>query len=118
MHIALNMLFVTPTLAGGRIYCEGLLRGLAVVDQANEYTIFTREETALPPLPRERFHQLRAPISGESTVWRAYWEYARFPGEIRRGGYSLLHGLGSLSPTPRACPTVLTIHDLIYHHFP
>ena len=118
MHISLNMLFVTPTLAGGRIYCEGLLRGLAAVDRANEYTIFTREETALPPLPRERFQQLRAPIAGGSTVWRAYWEYVRLPGEIRRGGYSLLHGLGSLSPAPRACPTVLTIHDLIYHHFP
>jgi glycosyltransferase involved in cell wall biosynthesis len=30
----------------------------------------------------------------------------------------LLHGLGSLSPTPRCCSTILTIHDLIYHHYP
>jgi len=118
MRIALNMLFVAPGLAGGRIYCEGLLRGLAAVDSANEYAVFTRQETQLPSLLDRRFQQLRAPIPETSNVWRALWEYGRLPGEIRRGGFSLLHGLGSLSPVPRSCPTVLTIHDLIYLHFP
>ena len=112
------MLFVTPGLAGGRIYCEGLLRGLAALDNTNEYAIFTRHETELPPLPAGQFHQLRAPIPESSNVWRTFWEYCRLPGEIRRGSFDLLHGLGSLSPVPRSCPTVLTIHDLIYHHFP
>jgi glycosyltransferase involved in cell wall biosynthesis len=118
MRIALNMLFVTPGLAGGRIYCEGLLRGLAAVDQSNEYAVFTRADTELPRLPLERFEQLRAPVPGGSTFWRSYWEYVRLPREVRRGCFDLLHGLGSLSPAPRRCPTVLTIHDLIFHHYP
>jgi glycosyltransferase involved in cell wall biosynthesis len=118
MRIALNMLFVTPGLAGGRVYCEGLLRGLADVDNQNEYAIFTRSETELPALPTDRFHQWRAPILEWSTVGRTLWEYGRLPGVVRRGGFDLLHGLGSLSPAPRGCPTVLTIHDLIYRRFP
>ena len=43
MRVGLNMLFVAAGLAGGRIYCEGLLRGLAAVDQENEYVVYTRD---------------------------------------------------------------------------
>src|SRR5262245_8505638 len=37
MRIALNMLFVAPGLAGGRVYCEGLLKGLQAVGGEDEY---------------------------------------------------------------------------------
>jgi glycosyltransferase involved in cell wall biosynthesis len=118
MKIALNMLFVAPGLAGGRVYCEGLLGGLAAVDRANEYVIYTRRDTRLPDLPPGRFRQVRAPVSGTSTVWRTFWEYRRLPEHVRRGGFGLFHGLGTLSPAARSCPFVLTIHDLVYRHFP
>ena len=35
-----------------------------------------------------------------------------------RRGYTACHALGSLSPRLRKVPMVLTIHDLIYRHFP
>jgi glycosyltransferase involved in cell wall biosynthesis len=118
MKIAFNMLFVAPGVAGGRVYCEGLLRGLAAVDPANDYVIYTRRDTRLPDLPPERFRQVCAPVSGHSTVWRTFWEYKLLPRKVRRGGFQLFHGLGSLSPASRSCPFVLTIHDVLYRHFP
>jgi glycosyltransferase involved in cell wall biosynthesis len=118
MRIALNLLFVAPGVAGGRVYAEGLLRGLAAVDRENEYVVFTRRGILLPDLPPERFRQVQAPVWRTSSLWRTFWEYAVLPGRVRRGRFDLLHGLGSLSPRTAACPLVLTIHDLIYHHFP
>jgi glycosyltransferase involved in cell wall biosynthesis len=110
------MLFVGGGVAGGRVYCEGLLRGLAGVDADNEYTVYTRRDTQLPPLPAGRFRQVRAPVSDASTVWRTFWEYGILPWKARR--FRVLHGLGSLSPSARPAKLVLMIHDLTWRHFP
>ncbi len=118
MRIALNMLFVAPGLAGGRVYCEGLLGGLHAVDPHNHYVIYTRRGVRLPPLDPDRFRHVEAPVAPGSVVWRTYWEYRRLPRVVRREGFDLFHGLGTLSPSSRSCPFVLTVHDLIYRHFP
>ncbi len=118
MRIALNMLFVAPGLAGGRVYCEGLLKGLQEVDGDNEYAVYTRRGTRLPLLDPRRFRHVEAPVAPGSTIWRAVWEYRDLPRALRREGFDLFHGLGSLSPSSPSCPFVLTIHDLIYRHFP
>jgi glycosyltransferase involved in cell wall biosynthesis len=118
MRIALNTLFVAGGVAGGRVYCEGLLRGLAAVDVTNEYVVYTRRETELPELPPNRFRQVRAPVSDSSNVWRMFWEYGILPGRVRGEAFDLLHGLGSLSPAVGSCCLVLTVHDLIHRHFP
>jgi glycosyltransferase involved in cell wall biosynthesis len=118
MRVALNMLFVAPGLAGGRVYCEGLLRGLAAVDRENEYVIYTRRGTQLPALDPARFRQEVAPVPPGSTLRRTAWEYGALPRRVRRGGFDLFHGLGTLSPSARPCPFVLTVHDVIYRHFP
>jgi glycosyltransferase involved in cell wall biosynthesis len=118
MKIALNMLFVGQGLAGGRVYCEGLLRGLAALDSPDVYTVFTRRDISLPAGLDARFQQFRAPIAASSSLWRTFWEYGILPRKVRQGRHEVLHGLGSLSPRASGCPLVLTIHDLIYRHFP
>jgi glycosyltransferase involved in cell wall biosynthesis len=117
MKIALNMLYVGAGLAGGRVYAEGLLRGLARVGGDDEFTVFTRRDTLLPELPA-RFRQAAAPVGGASTVGRTLWEYGVLPRAVRRGGFGLLHGLGGPSPAAPPARLVVTVHDLIYHHFP
>src|SRR5439155_12417553 len=107
-----------PGLAGGRVYCEGLLRGLAAVDGHNEYVIYTRQGTELPPLDPARFRQELAPVPPASMLRRTAWEYGVLPRRVRRGGFDLFHGLGTLSPSARPCPFILTVHDVIYRHFP
>src|SRR5262249_42851705 len=105
-------------LAGGRVYCEGLLRGLQEVGSDHEYVVYTRRGVRLPALDPRRFHHVEAPIAPTSTLWRTGWEDRRLPPLVAPGPFDLLHGLGSLSPSSRSCPFVLTVHDLIYHHFP
>jgi glycosyltransferase involved in cell wall biosynthesis len=119
MRIALNALYVGDGVAGGRVYRDGLLEGLAAVGpHPFEFDVFTRRSPPLPALPPDLFRAVEAPVSGTSTVGRTVWEYAVLPGRVRRGGYGAYHALGSLSPRVRGVPVVLTIHDLIYRHFP
>jgi glycosyltransferase involved in cell wall biosynthesis len=118
MRIALNMLFVAPGVAGGRVYCEGLLKALQEIEGRNEYVVYTRRAMSLPPLDPARFRQVEAPVAPASTLWRTLWEYRRLPRLLRHEGFDLFHGLGTLSPSSRSCPFILTIHDLIYRHFP
>lgn len=118
MRIALNMVFVVPRLAGGRVYCEELLRGLAEIDPDNEYLVYTRRNIRLPQLPQPQFRQIEVPVGEGSVLWRTAWEYGCLPRQVRADGSHLFHGLGSLSPLVRGRLVVLTIHDLIYHHFP
>ena len=92
MRIALNLLFVAPGVAGGRVYCEGLLRGFAAVDDDHEYVIYTRRGVRLPPLDPRRFRQVEAPVGPTSTVWRTYWEYRRLPRIVRQERFDLFHG--------------------------
>jgi glycosyltransferase involved in cell wall biosynthesis len=117
MRIGLNLLFVAPGVAGGRVYGEELLRGLAAVDASNEYIVYTRRDTTLPDLPG-RFQQIRAPVSGSSALWRTAWEYGFLPARARQDRCDLLHGLGNISPSFSRGAFVLTIHDMIYRHFP
>src|SRR5215472_9991634 len=107
MRVALNMMLVAPGVAGGRIYCEGLLRGLAATaGPEDEFVVFTRRDTALPALPTERMSHFSAPVGGGSFVWRTLWEYGLMAREVRRQRCELLHGLGNVSPNARRRPFV------------
>jgi glycosyltransferase involved in cell wall biosynthesis len=117
VRIGLNLMFVASGVAGGRVYAQGLLRGLAAVDEVHEYVLYTRRGLHLPDLPGERFHQVCSPVGTASAVWRTLWEYGRLPRLVRTNGIDLWHGLGSISPAS-SCPFILTIHDLIHLRYP
>lgn len=119
-RIALNALYVGGGVAGGKVYRDGLLQGLAALDGIGdiEFDLFTRRPSDLPDELLPRVRVIEAPIAQGSTFGRTAWEYAILPRVLRRGGYSACHALGSLSPRLRDTPLVLTLHDLIYRRFP
>lgn len=117
MRIALNALYVGGGVAGGKVYRDGLLCGLAEVAPSDLcIDVFTRCNSSLP-VNSERIRACPAPVSEASTIRRTAWEYICLPRLIRQGEYRVYHALGSLSPQVRGVPVVLTIHDLIYRHF-
>jgi glycosyltransferase involved in cell wall biosynthesis len=105
-------------LAGDRVYCEQLLRGLVAADGEHEYFVFARRDAQFPALPVDRFRIVRTPVTGASTLRRAIWEFGLFGGEVVRRDVDLVHGLGGRAPPVRGRPFVLTVHDLIYRQFP
>jgi len=52
------------------------------------------------------------------TLRKAVWTQFAMPGLLRRLGADLLHCLQFVAPLRAPCPTVVTVHDLGYLHFP
>ena len=118
MRIALNALYVGDGVAGGWVYRDGLLRGLA------GWT--PQISSTCSPGDRRRCRDSQSSGSTQSRL--RFLDGVRSVGlhgnmrscraRVRRGKYDLYHALGSLSPRIRRVPVILTIHDLIYRHFP
>ncbi len=119
MTIALNALYVGNGVAGGRVYRDGLLHGFTALEALpDRFVVFTRDSPRLPEGLATSIQGIAAPVPGASTLRRTLWEYGVLPPLVRSRGYRLYHALGSLTPRIRGLPVVLTIHDLIYQHFP
>ena len=59
-----------------------------------------------------------APVGSRSKPLRAAVELTWLPARLRRDRVQLLHSLGTTTPPLCPVPSVVTVLDLIYHHFP
>lgn len=114
MHIAINGLFLQRLNTGTGQYVLRLLNALAAVDQANTYTVCLEPQGYRPLIPGQnvRFALMEGPFLSPS--WRKlYVEQVAFPLTCRRAGARVAHVPHFAPPLVKACPTVVTIHDLI-----
>ncbi len=121
MHIGINAQLLSFRAsyrqAGVSKYIYALLEQYAAFDRANQYTVW------LPPAPRPpdfaraaniRFVPARLPT--EKPQARILWEQTALPVASRR--VDVLHCPVNVRPFVTFCPTVVTIHDLIYLVYP
>ena len=57
-------------------------------------------------------------MRSRSKPLRAAVELSWLPARLRRDRVDLLHSLGTTAPLFCPVPSVVTVLDLIYHHFP
>ncbi len=103
--------------AGVSKYIHALIEQYAAIDRANQYTVW------VPPAPRPpdyaraaniRFVAARLPT--ERPQIRIPWEQTVLPFASAR--LDVLHCPVNIRPLLAFCPTVVTIHDLIYLVYP
>jgi glycosyltransferase involved in cell wall biosynthesis len=120
LRIGVNALYLIPGGVGGtEIYLRGLLAGLAGIDTANQYFIFTNRETGPDLVPRQpNFHQLPQPVRAVSRPARMLWEQAALP--LAAVGHSLdaMLNPGFTAPLFCPCPQVTVFHDLQHQRHP
>lgn len=101
--------------AGVSKYIYALIEQLATIDDRNRYRLF------VPPAPRPtdfaaasnfRFEQALLPT--EKPPARILWEQLALPPATLRARLDVLHCPVNVRPFLSPCPTVVTIHDLIY----
>jgi glycosyltransferase involved in cell wall biosynthesis len=114
MRIGIDARFLThPQVGGFRTYTQNLLKALAEVDQENEYFLYTNgiyTETFLFP---DRF-SLRPLIERLPAIGMAWREQVLLPRQIKKDRLDLFHALALTAPLQAACPTVITLHDMIW----
>ena len=124
MRVGLNLLYLLPGVVGGtQTYAEELIAALIELDDDTEYVAYVNREAhrggpgslRLPDDPRLRL--VGCEVDAVSRMRRYAFEQLRLPSLVRRDGVDVLHSLGYVAPLRLACPSVVTIHDLIYVGF-
>lgn len=101
--------------AGIHHYIHQVLAHLPVVP-GQSYVIYTRQTEGWEKRPDRRVVASRWPT--EQRLARILWEQAALPWQARKDNLSLLHGMGFAVPRLAPCPTVATIYDLSFVHYP
>jgi glycosyltransferase involved in cell wall biosynthesis len=118
-HIGLNahLLTLSQSYRGAGInnYIQQLLYHLARVDQHNHYVAFLGESRFTADCG------LQLQVSKLPTVRpavRIFWEQFIQPAVLASQKIDLLHAPAFVVPLLTTCPTVVTVHDLSFIHFP
>lgn len=90
----------------------------------NDYLLYSpkaRENVRLTPLLKRDNVSLRLPDTFLSRKFSSLWRVKGIGGRLRRDGINIFHGLSNELPldiVKSGIPSVVTIHDLIFRHFP
>jgi len=121
-RVGLNCLYLVPRHVGGtEIYARELIAALALERPQVEWVVFAGVEAAsvLPdPSWPANVRVRRVPVKAAVKPLRLAAELAALPVLARQERLDLLHSLGTTTPLHGAVPRVVTVHDLIYHHYP
>jgi glycosyltransferase involved in cell wall biosynthesis len=122
LAVALNLVYLVEESGGAGRYARELIRSLLMVEPETRITVFVGK-TAPESLRREDWapevEWVRFPVAGVGSPWRLVAEFAALPVLAARRGCDVLHGPANIGPlfSPRV-PTVVTLLDLIWIHFP
>lgn len=121
-RIGLNLLYLVPGAVGGsEIYARNLIPALLDERPELELVVYVGPEAAeaLARAPwADRVQLVRSPVASKAKPLRLAAELSWLPLRLRRDRVELLHSLGTTNPLLAPVPSVVTVLDVIYHHFP
>lgn len=119
-HVSLNAHLLSAQAgyrsAGINGYIYNLLRALPDADPDFRYTVFAGPQSQPPA--HDRLAVRRAAWNTESPLRRILWEQIAQPLALRRAHPDLAHGLAFVSPLLSRVPSVVTVYDLSFVHYP
>jgi glycosyltransferase involved in cell wall biosynthesis len=124
MHVAINAQLVSFSESyrnsGISRYTYRLIAGLAQRADDQRYTVFVnaRDVSAAAGLSTERLRLVASRRPIDHPAQRVLWEQRVLPRLLRRLGVDVFHAPANVLPARLPCPSVVTIHDLSFIHFP
>jgi len=120
MRIGVNALYLIPGAVGGtEIYLRNLLDSLGEIDTANEYFLFTNQDTGRELGPaRTNFHVLEQPFRAAFRPARLAWEQSALPLAVAAQRIDVLFNPGFTAALVCGCPQVTVFHDLQHKRHP
>ena len=102
--------------AGIHQYIAQVLRNLPRLNGRSHYTIYTRDCASIEE--REGFKVVSSSWPTEKRSVRILWEQVSWPIQIEQEQFDLLHSMAFVSPILNKIPTIVTVYDLSFVHFP
>ncbi|MBN1966659.1 MAG: glycosyltransferase family 4 protein [Anaerolineae bacterium] len=119
-HVALNAHLLTAQAgfrrAGIGNYMLNLIRALPEADPALSYTVLAGSQA--PRLEDARLRERHTPWSTEKPLRRILWEQIAQPLALREVQPDLVHALAFVTPVASRVPSVVTVYDLSFIHYP
>lgn len=105
--------------AGIHHYIAQVLRYLPQKGDNPHYTIFTRHgKSLIDKSGRSDYTTMVSRWPTEQRLVRIAWEQIAWPRLAARYNLDLLHSMAFVTPLLAPCPTVVTIYDLSFIHYP
>jgi glycosyltransferase involved in cell wall biosynthesis len=118
MRFAIDATSIPRLMAGAGVYTYNLIRAVAVVDQENEYVIFTKDD-AFDDLRRDKPPFRTVHVPARSRPARLMWEQFVLPAQLRRHRIDVIHSPHHTAPMVAAGRRrVITFHDLTFFILP
>lgn len=102
--------------AGIHHYTAQVIRHLPRGADAPEYVVYTRHQADFLRLPGITAVPTRIPTEKRSL--RILWEQTIWPWQVRQQQIDLLHGMAFVTPALSTRPSIITVYDLSFLHFP
>jgi len=116
MKIGIDARTLSGRFTGDRTYWRGLIGGLAAVDAANEYVLYTRLPLDGDPPPglgaNFSWRQLAVPSND------ALWMLAGWPRALKADKIDVAHTQYNVPLLGAPCPIVTTVHDVSFRVHP
>lgn len=113
MQIGVDARLIHHQPAGISRYTSHLLKAISKLDTTDQFVIFQHRRHQAPVVEQPNFRRatLYAPVHSRLEQWMLPLELARFP-------MNVLHSPDFIPPLHTALPTVITVHDLAFLHWP
>src|SRR3989344_1907559 len=113
MKIGIDARFVGPQGTGLGKYTEKLIGNLQEIDHINSYFIFLKKDNwSYLKFPKSNFQKVLADVA-----WYSAAEQIKMPGIYNSQDLDILHVPHFNVPILYRKKFIVTIHDLIHHHF-
>jgi glycosyltransferase involved in cell wall biosynthesis len=121
-RLGINLLYLVPGEVGGsETAARSTLGALSEVAPGLEAVVYcgpeARESLAAEPWAGT-WELVESPVASRSKPKRIAAEMSWLPRRARRDGVELLHSMGTTNPPLARVPTVVSVLDVIYHHYP
>ena len=102
--------------AGIHQYIVQVLRHLPLLNDRSHYTVYTRDRQAIGE--RSGMVIVSSSWPTERRSMRILWEQSAWPIMATRERFDLLHSMAFVTPVVGKIPTIVTVYDLSFVHFP
>src|SRR3954452_19265127 len=121
-RLGINLLYLVPGEVGGsETAARATLGAMRAVAPDLDAVVYcgpeARESLAAEPWAAG-WELIASPVPSRSKPKRIGAEMTWLPRRARRDGVGLLHSMGTTNPIVARVPTVVSVLDVIYHHFP
>ncbi len=101
--------------AGIHNYIAQLLRGMAQADNGYDFSVFCNSPQVLS---NTGLNLISTRWPAERPLGRIMWEQLAWPISARRRKLDLLHSMAFVTPYALTAPSVVTVYDLSFIHYP